>query len=321
MLADESGNGHNGLTNGNTKTLTRKNIFSNGPIMGEWANGADVLAQLWLTDPRWQGITRPYSADDVVKLRGSVPITHTLAKRGAERLWYLINRTSCAVARHVSNIDAAMHSVCTGDMVLHLRNSAHLSPINSAFLQADRAAWATGQRDVFWFAPIIANISDTRAQDAISVFSQVQVLIEQGAAAVAVSAGASTPNVYKQQVLAARLAADAMGTPTLIIARAHTVSHALIAAPIADVIWFDYAFANLENLNTAQHFADAVHAQAPGKSLGCDLAGFDAEVVSSVQRDLCSMGYRLQLDGNRGPITAALPPTLAADDILRVVAR
>jgi len=220
------------------------------------------------------------------------------------------------MVREVASDMAALSGVRDGAMVLHTKENTHVNTMIRALRQADQADWARNKRETYWFTPLIADVDAT---DTAGIFEQAQALVEDGAAGITVSAGSSEPHTFVQHVQAVRLAADVMGTPTLVIARVQTVAQALAAAPYADVIGFDRAFAQLEELNAAQRFADVVHAQLPGKPLGCDISGFEPDVASDVQRDLCSMGYRLQFEGVRD---VAMPmPTISAivEDILCVV--
>ncbi len=221
------------------------------------------------------------------------------------------------MVREVANDMAAFSGVRSGATVIHTRENTRVNTMIRALRQADQADWARNQRETYWFAPLIANVT---AQDTAGIFEQAQALIEDGVAGITVFAGSCEPSLFVQHVQAVRLAADVMGTPTVVIAHAQSVTQALAAAPYADVVGFDHAFAQLGELNAAQRFADIVHAQLPGKPLGCDISGFEASVASTVQHDLCSMGYRLQFEGVRDVVVPM--PTISAivEDILCVVA-
>src|SRR5882762_11035456 len=143
---------------------------------------AQELQKQWETDPRWKGITRSYSADDVVRLRGSVPVEHTLAKRGAEKLWASIHDEPFVNALGALTGNQAMQQVKAGLKAIYLSGwqvagdanvagemypDQSLYPVNSVpsvvrrinntFARADQIQWSEGKNEVDYFAPIVAD--------------------------------------------------------------------------------------------------------------------------------------------------------------------
>ena len=300
---------------------------------------AQRLAQQWSDDPRWEGITRPYSADDVLRLRGSVAIEHTLARMGAERLWKLLHSESYVAALGASTGNQAMQQVKAGlkaiylsgwqvaadanlagqmypDQSLYPANSVPqvVRKINQALQRADQIHHAEGSDDTYWFAPIVAD-AEAGFGGPLNCFELMKAMIEAGAAGVHYEDQLAsekkcghmggkvlipTQNAVRNLV-AARLAADVMGVPTLVVARtdangAHlimsdiderdhefltgertaegfyrmrggldaAIARGLAYAPYADLIWCETSEPNVEE---ARRFAESIHAQFPGKLL------------------------------------------------------
>ena len=300
---------------------------------------AERLAQQWSDDPRWEGITRPYSADDVLRLRGSVTIEHTLARMGAERLWKLLHTESYVAALGALTGNQAMQQVKAGlkaiylsgwqvaadanlagqmypDQSLYPANSVPqvVRKINQALQRADQIHHAEGSDDTYWFAPIVAD-AEAGFGGPLNCFELMKAMIEAGAAGVHYEDQLAsekkcghmggkvlipTQNAVRNLV-AARLAADVMGVPTLVVARtdangAHlimsdiderdhefltgertaegfyrmrggldaAIARGLAYAPYADLIWCETSEPNVEE---ARRFAESIHAQFPGKLL------------------------------------------------------
>jgi len=143
---------------------------------------ADELTKTWKNDPRWKGITRPYTAEDVVRLRGTVLIEHTLARLGAERLWKLLREDGYVPALGALTGNQAMQMVKAGlkpiylsgwqvaadanlagqmypDQSLYPANSVPqvVKRINQALQRADQIHHSEGKDDIYWFAPIVAD--------------------------------------------------------------------------------------------------------------------------------------------------------------------
>ncbi|HEV8192706.1 MAG TPA: isocitrate lyase, partial [Ktedonobacterales bacterium] len=217
----------------------------------------EELAQSWKLDTRWEGITRPYSAEDVVRLRGTVQIEHTLARMGAERLWKLLNTEAFVPALGALTGNQAMQMVKAGLKAIYLSGwqvaadanlAGQMYPdqslyattsvptvvrrINAALQRCDQIDHAEGRSDTDWFAPIVAD-AEAGFGGVLNAFELMKSMIEAGAAGVHFEdqlAAAKKCGHMGGKVLvptreavaklnAARLAADVMGTPTILLAR------------------------------------------------------------------------------------------------------
>ena len=298
-----------------------------------------ALEKDWAENPRWKGVTRSYTAEDVVRLRGSVQIEHTLAKRGAEKLWDLVNNEPFVNALGALTGNQAMQQVKAGlkaiylsgwqvagdanlagemypDQSLYPANSVPqvVKRINNTLLRADQLHHAEGQNDVDWMVPIVAD-AEAGFGGVLNAFELMKAMIEAGAAGVHFEdqlASVKKCGHMGGKVLvptreavdklnAARLAADVLGVPTLIVARTdadaadlltsdidandqpfvtgertvegfyrvrpgldQAISRGLAYAPYADLVWCETSKPNLEE---ARKFAEAIHAKYPGKLL------------------------------------------------------
>ncbi len=301
----------------------------------------NTLLNQWNTDPRWRGIERPYSAEDVLRLRGSVKIEHTLARLGAERLWKLINEEEGYVhalgamtgnqavqmvqaglkAIYMSGWQVAGDANAAGqtypDQSLYPANSVPqlVKRINNALQRMDQITH--GQQDgnaPYWFAPIVAD-AEAGFGGVLNAYELMKGMIEAGAAGVhfedqlssAKKCGHMGGKVLVptqeavQKLVAARLAADVMDVPTVLIARTdansatlltsdiderdrpfiigdrtvegffhvrsgldQAIARGLAYAPYADMLWCETAHPDLEE---ARRFAEAIHREFPGKLL------------------------------------------------------
>ncbi|MEJ8840371.1 isocitrate lyase [Ramlibacter sp. AN1133] len=305
------------------------------------------IAQLekdWAENPRWKGIKRSYSAADVVKLRGSLAIEHTLAKRGAEKLWSLINTEPFVNTLGALTGNQAMQQVKAGLKGIYLsgwqvagdaNSNGEMYPdqslysvdsvpkvvkkINNTFMRADQIQWSEGKGPgdegyVDYFAPIVAD-AEAGFGGVLNAFELMKAMIEAGAAGVHFEdqlasvkkcghMGGKVLVPTREAVaklVAARLAADVMGTPTILLARTdaeaadlvtsdvdpidqpfctgertvegfyrtrkgfdQAVSRGLAYAEVADLIWCE---TGTPDLKFAKDFADAIHAKFPGKLL------------------------------------------------------
>ena len=303
------------------------------------ARTAAELADSWSSDPRWKGIQRTYRAEDVVRLRGSVVVEHTLARMGAERLWELLAgggtvRALGAVTGNqaVQMVQAGLPSIyvsgwqVAGDMnlagetypdqSLYPADSAPnlVRRLNNALLRADQIDCAEGRDDVHWFAPIVAD-AEAGFGGNLNAFELMKAFIAAGAAGVHYEVQLSSAKKcghmggkvlvptreFIEKLQAARLAADLLEVPTLIVARTDAnsavlltsdvderdrrhltgertvegyfrlrgglevaIERAIAYAPFADLLWCETAHPDLDE---ARRFAEGVHRHHPGKLL------------------------------------------------------
>ncbi|WP_267225404.1 isocitrate lyase [Dyella silvae] len=300
---------------------------------------AEQIALDWTNNPRWTGIQRNYSADDVARLRGTVAVEHSLARRGAERLWKSLHKEEFVNALGALTGNQAMQQVKAGlqaiylsgwqvaadanlagemypDQSLYPANSVPqvVKRINNTLLRADQLHHAEGADDIDWMVPIVAD-AEAGFGGVLNAFELMKAMIEAGAAAVHFEdqlASVKKCGHMGGKVLvptreavdklnAARLAADVLGVPTLIVARTdadaadlltsdidendqpfvtgertvegffrvrpgldQAISRGLAYAPYADLVWCETSKPNLEE---ARKFAEAIHAKYPGKLL------------------------------------------------------
>ena len=300
---------------------------------------AKKLQQEWDTNPRWKGIKRGYTAEEVIRLRGSLQIEHTLAKRGAEKLWTLINNEPFVNALGALTGNQAMQQVKAGlkaiylsgwqvagdanlagemypDQSLYPANSVPqvVKRINNTFQRADQIQWSEGKDDIDFFAPIVAD-AEAGFGGVLNAFELMKSMIEAGAAGVhfedqlasVKKCGHMGGKVLVPtrdavaKLVAARLAADVMGVPTVLVARTdaeaadlltadvddndkpfctgertvegfyrtkpgleQAISRGLAYAEYADLVWCETGKPDLEY---ARKFAEAIHAKFPGKML------------------------------------------------------
>ncbi|UNX55789.1 isocitrate lyase [Georgenia sp. TF02-10] len=212
---------------------------------------AEALARTWETDPRWAGITRTYSAEEVVRLRGSVREEHTLARRGAERLWDLLTSTDYVAALGAMTGNQAVQMVRAGLQAIYLSgwqvagdaNTAgetypdqSLYPvdsvptvvrrINNALRRADQITFAEGSDPGFdWFAPIVAD-AEAGFGGPLNAYELARAMINAGAA-----------GIHYEDQLAAEKKCGHLGGKVLVPTRQHvrTLSAARLAADVADV--------------------------------------------------------------------------------------
>ncbi|SES96777.1 isocitrate lyase [Hymenobacter actinosclerus] len=300
-----------------------------------------AIEQDWDTNSRWQGIVRPYTAEDVLKLRGSVTIEYSLARNGAERLWQLLHSEQYVAGLGALTGNQAVQEVQAGLNAIYLsgwqvaadaNNSGQMYPdqslypadsvpavvrrINNALLRADQIQSVSGEGDVHWLVPIVAD-AEAGFGGNLNAFELMKMMIEAGAAGVHFEDQLSSAKkcghlggkvlVPTQEAInklvAARLAADVLGVPTLVVARTDAdaadlltsdidprdrpfvleeaertsegffrvrcgleagIARGLAYAPYADLIWMETSHPDLEQ---ARQFAQAIHARFPGKLL------------------------------------------------------
>jgi isocitrate lyase len=293
----------------------------------------------WSTNPRWRNITRPYSAEEVVKLRGSLDIEYTVARRGAEKLWHKLHNQPYVGAlgaltgnQAIQEIQAGLEAIYLSgwqvaadanlsgqmypDQSLYPANSVPMvvRRINNAFMRRDQIQSVSGEGNIDWFAPIIAD-AEAGFGGNLNAYELMRDMIEAGAAGVHFEDQLSSAKkcghlggkvlVPTQEAIgklvAARLAADAMGVSTLIIARTDAEAANLITsdiddrdqafltgertnegfyytqngleaciargiayAPYADLVWME---TSNPDLGMAREFAQEVHRHHPNKML------------------------------------------------------
>jgi len=298
----------------------------------------------WQSNPRWDGVLRPYGASDVEKLRGSIHIEHSLARLGAERLWKLFHEDSPIFALGTLTGNQAIQQLSAGLQAIYVsgwqaaadaNESGQMYPdqslypadsvpnlarrINQALIRADQIDRAEGNSAPHWFAPIIADAEGGFGGN-LNAFEMMKAMIEAGVACVHFEDQLSTiKKVGKlggnvlipaseaiQKLIAARLAADVLGVPTLIMARTDAltcflltsdidprdkefipgkrtaegyfrvrggvkmaIARALAYAPFADVIWTETVKPDLAE---AKEFAEGVLAKYPKKILAYNFA-------------------------------------------------
>ena len=297
------------------------------------------LEKDWQENPRWAGVKRPYSAEDILRLRGSVQIEHTLARMGAERLWKLLHDEEYVHALGAMTGNQAVQMVQAGLKAIYLsgwqvaadaNGAAHTYPdqslypadsapklakrINNALRRADQVNFVNDKNDIYWFAPIVAD-AESGFGGNLNAYELMSAMIEAGVAGVhfedqlssAKKCGHMGGKVLVptreavQKLIAARLAADVAGVPTLVVARTdanaadlitsdiddndkpfttgertvegfyrtragldQAINRGLAYAPYADIVWCETAHPDLDE---ARRFAEAIHEKFPGKML------------------------------------------------------
>ena len=234
------------------------------------AREAETLEWRWAQETRWAGVKRPYSAEDVIRLRGSTSPEHTLARRGAERLWELLHTEDVVAALGCMTGGQAVECVKAGlraiylsgwqvaadanlagqtypDQSLYPVNSvpAVVRRINNALRRADQIAWSSGTLDRDWLAPIVAD-AEAGFGGALNAFELMGSMIEAGAAGVHFEDQLASEKKcghlggkvlvpteqFERTLTAARLAADVADTPTVLIARTDALSATLLTSDV-----------------------------------------------------------------------------------------
>ena len=320
---------------------------------------------------RWSGITRDYTPEDVIRLRGSIRVEHTLARRGAQKLWESLHELPYVAALGALTGNQAVQQVKAGlkaiylsgwqvagdanlgettypDQSLYPANSvpAVVRRINNALRRADQIHWSEGKHAIDWYAPIVAD-AEAGFGGPLNAYELMRGMIEAGAAGVhyedqlasekkcghlggkvLVPTGQFIPTLT-----AARLAADMCGVPSVLIARTDALSAQLLTsdhdprdrefltgertqegffqvrdglepviqrslayAPYADVLWFETSTPDLEE---ARRFAEAIHAEFPGKLLAYNCSPsfnwkkhLDDNQIARFQQELGELGYK-----------------------------
>ncbi|SHH33941.1 isocitrate lyase [Virgibacillus chiguensis] len=299
----------------------------------------EKLQKAWENDERWIGVERPYSAEEVIRLRGSVDIAYTLAEKGSEKLWELLQTEDYIHALGALTGNQAVQQVKAGLKAIYLSGwqvaadanlagqmypDQSLYPVNSvpnvvkrinqALQRADQIHYSEGKEDIDWFAPIVAD-AEAGFGGQLNVFELMKSMIEAGASGVHFEDQLASEKkcghlggkvllptqTAVRNLIAARLAADVMGTPTIIVARTdanaadlitsdvdpydarfitgerttegfyktksgihQAIARGLAYAPYADLIWCETSEPNYEE---AKQFAEAIHEKYPNKML------------------------------------------------------
>jgi isocitrate lyase len=297
------------------------------------------LLETWATALRWKGLIRPYRADEVLKLRGSIEVKHTLAELGAQRLWQLLQTADYVAALGALTGNQALQQVKAGlqaiylsgwqvaadanlagqmypDQSLYPANSVPevVRKINQTLLRADQIHHAEGKNGIHWLAPIVAD-AEAGFGGPLNAYELMKAMIEAGAAGVHFEDQLASEkkcghmggkvlvpaSQFIRTLIAARLAADVMNVPTILVARtdansaklltsdidprdqefitgertpegffvfrgglAAAIARGLAYAPYADLIWCETSTPDLEE---AAAFAAAIRAEFPGKLL------------------------------------------------------
>jgi isocitrate lyase len=229
---------------------------------------AERLQQLWETDERWQGIRRPYTAEQVVRLRGSLPVEHTLARLGAERLWRLLTTDEYTAALGALTGGQAVQMVKAGlkaiylsgwqvaadanlgsqtypDQSLYPSNSAPalVRRLNNALQRADQIAWSEGDASIDWLVPIVAD-AEAGFGGPLQGFELMKQMIEAGAAGVHYEDQLAAEkkcghlggkvlvptSQFVRMLVSARLASDVLGVPTVLVSRTDALSATLLTS-------------------------------------------------------------------------------------------
>ena len=298
------------------------------------------LNEEWSNNTRWQGVDRPYGAEDVNKLQGSLKVEHTLAKVGAERLWDLMQKNPYVHTLGALTGNQAVQQVQAGLKAIYLsgwqvagdaNTAGEMYPdqslypvdsvpnvvrrINNALTRADQIDHSEGRSDVHWYAPIVAD-AEAGFGGVLNAYELMKHMIEAGASGVHFEDQLASEkkcghmggkvlvptSEFIRKLTAARLAADVMGVPTVLMARTDAnsaklltsdvdprdqefisdkqrtsegffringgiecaIARGLAYAPYCDLLWCETSTPNLEE---ARKFADAIHEKYPDQML------------------------------------------------------
>ncbi len=336
-------------------------------------NEAGRLAASWNDNPRWEGVSRDYTAEEVVRLRGSIREQHTLSNRMSGKLWELLTTRDYVNALGAISGGQATQMVKAGleaiylsgwqvagdgnlagevypDQSLYPANSAPalVKRLNNALRRADQIDWSEGGRDIDWFVPIVAD-GEAGFGGPLNVFELTKSFIEAGAAGVHFEDQLASEKKcghmggkvlvptgqHIRTLQAARLAADVLDVPLVLVARTDANSATLLTsdvddrdrrfvtgertaegffrvsgglesaiarglayAPYCDLLWCE---TSRPDLDEAREFAEAIHAEHPGKMLAYNCSPsfnwskhLDPGTIATFQKELGTMGYRYQ---------------------------
>jgi isocitrate lyase len=334
---------------------------------------AESIEKYWSSDSRWASVKRPYTAKEVLRLRGTLPEHHTLAWVGSRKLWGLLHNTDYIHALGALTGNQAMQMAKAGLKAIYVsgwqvaadaNSGSQMYPdqslypadsvpklvqrINNTLKRADQIHHSEGNHQTDWIIPLVAD-AEAGFGGVLNAFELMKGMIESGAAGVhfedqlssAKKCGHMGGKVLVptkdaiDKLVAARLAADICDVPTLIIARTdaesaglltantdprdqefctgemssegffqvrsglnQAISRGLSYAPYADLIWCE---TGMPDLKFAKTFAEAIHAEYPGKLLAYNCSpsfnwgrNLDSETIAKFQRELGAMGYKFQ---------------------------
>ena len=334
---------------------------------------AEQLKLDWTNNSRWAGIKRNYAAEDVVRLRGTVHVEHSVARLGAEKLWKSLHTEDFVNALGALTGNQAMQQVKAGLKAIYLSGwqvaadanlagqmypdqslypadsvPAVVKRINNTLLRADQLNHAEGDDSIDFLQPIVAD-AEAGFGGVLNAFELMKAMIEAGAAGVhfedqlasVKKCGHMGGKVLVptreavEKLNAARLAADVCGVPTLIVARTdaeaadlltsdidandkpfatgertvegfyktkngleQAISRGLAYAPYADLVWCE---TGKPDLVFARKFAEAIHAQFPGKLLAYNCSpsfnwkkNLDDATIAKFQKEIAGYGYKFQ---------------------------
>jgi isocitrate lyase len=302
---------------------------------------AQELQHAWDNDPRWANIQRNYTAEEAIRLRGSIQIDYPLARLGAERLWQLMNNDPFVRALGAVTGNQAVQMVQAGLQAVYVsgwqtaadnNTSGHMYPdqslypadgvpnlvrnINQALMRTDQIYWAENRNSIHWLAPLVAD-AEAGFGGVLNCYELMRAMIEAGAAGVHFEDQLASEKKcghlggkvlipmqeFVRKLQAARLAADVMAIPSILIARTdafsaklltndiderdhefltgertfegyyrikenkgleYCIARGLAYAPYADLIWWE---TSTPDLGQAREFAEAIHEKYPGKLL------------------------------------------------------
>ncbi|MDB5105248.1 MAG: isocitrate lyase [Fibrobacteres bacterium] len=300
---------------------------------------AERMEKSWKENPRWKGVQRPYSAAEVLRLRTSVRIEYTLATRGAERLWKMLHTEPYVAALGALTGNQAVEQVQAGLKAIYLSGwqvaadanlagqmypdqslypadsvPAVVKRINNALMRADQVSRMQGKTEIDWYAPIVAD-AEAGFGGVLNAFELMKALIEAGAAAAHFEDQLASEKKcghmggkvlvptqeFIRKLIAARLAADVLDVPTVLVARTdsdgaqlltsdiddrdkpfltgertsegffrikggldYAIARAVAYAPHADLVWCETSKPDMEQ---AKRFAEGVLKAHPGKDL------------------------------------------------------
>lgn len=327
----------------------------------------------WLTNPRWNGVRRPYSAEEVIRLRGSLDIEYSLARNGAEKFWHRLTTQNFTAGLGALTGNQAIQEVTAGleaiylsgwqvaadanlagemypDQSLYPANSVPsvVKRINNALLRRDQIQSVSGEGNIDWMVPIIAD-AEAGFGGNLNAFELMKSLIEAGAAGVHFEDQLSSAKKCGHlggkvlvptreainKLIAARLASDVMNVPTILIARTDAeaanlitsdidprdrefiygertsegfykvnngleqgISRGLAYAEYSDLLWLETSH---PDLGQAREFAQAIHAEYPGKMLAYNCSPsfnwashMSRTAMATFREDLAELGYKFQ---------------------------